>query len=301
MKKIITILLALTMVFCFAACGSNDTGAEDVDAGLANPMTEVESLEALNAEFDCVMITPTVVSVSDEQFFKVAADPEFAQYNFKANGVDCTLRFAVAGMDTDISGYWKSDDSGETVFANSDSDTSYYECDEAKLARWFTIDGQYCFMANDNGEMDYNTFDSIIGEIKAEKPVNWNDDGSFERYKALENYYQDEVSQRAIASFSVDGDHGKVYINWGNGASETYEWIMDVAFDENDNLAYSSEKRNVYKADENGVSTEEALEDGGAGYFEVKDGKLYCTGVADETLRDCVFAPMDLSATASAE
>lgn len=289
MKKITALLLALAMVFCFAACGNNGADDSDADAGMPNPMVAIDSLEALNEVFGCAMITPTVAEITDEEFYSIDGDPQLAQYNFKANGYDCTLRFAVAGMDTDISGYYKED--GTTVFQNSDSDVSSYENDEAKLIRWFTIDGQYVFCMVDNGEVEYADFDAIVKEFQSVKPVNWNSDGAFEDYKALEGYYQDETSQRAMASFSISGDHGKVYIMWGNGAEETYEWVMDVVLDENGNLVYDKEARNVYKADENGSSTEENLEYGGAGTIEVKDGKLYCTNAADETLRDCVFAP----------
>ena len=124
-KKFIALLLALAMVFCFAACGNNGADDSDVDAGMPNPMVAIDSLEALNEAFGCAMITPTVAEITDEEFYSIDGDPQLAQYNFKANGYECTLRFAVAGMDTDISGYYKED--GTTVFQNSDSDVLSYE------------------------------------------------------------------------------------------------------------------------------------------------------------------------------
>ncbi len=288
MKKIISILLILTMVFCFAGCGQKDDGGY---AGMPNPMTEVESLEALNEMYGCAMISPSVMGVSDEKYFSVDSDPDFAEYQFTVNGLPYTYRFAVAGMDVDISGYWRSDNS-ETVFQSSDAEMSYYEGDEAKLARWFTIDGQYVLMVKDNGELDYDTFDGIVQEFKSVKPVNWNDDGSFERYKALEGYYMDSA-KGVLGSFSLSGTCGRfMTMSREAGSNETYEYDIPVVFDANNNLAFEKVGITLYKSDESGITTsEEALPDGGAGVIEIQGENLVITETDVEQLKGLSFAP----------
>lgn len=294
MKKIIALILALAMVFCFAACGNK--GDEPIVGGpeVVNPMTELGSLEELNEKFGCAMISPSVMGVSDEHFFSVDANPEYAEYQFTVNGLPYTYRFAVAGMDVDISGYYVPDREG-TVFQNSDAEMSYFEGDEAKLARWFTIDGQYVLMVKDNGELDYNTFNGIVEEFKDVKPVNWNDDGSFERYKELEGYYMDVSG--AMASFSISGSCGRfMAMTLGSVPTEKYQFDMAVTFDENNNLAFDKVVITLYKSDENGVTiSEETLPDGGPGYLEYKDGTFYCNNTGVDQLKNLVFAPFSFS------
>lgn len=301
MKKFVALILVSAFVFALAGCGTKpettepDTSAvtdasETSDfASMANPVTPVESLEALNKELDSKFEQPGVMGVTDEAFSKInCGDYTLGQYDFKVNGNEYCWRFAcVAGED--ISGIY----SGEgTLFpAEPESDFEYAETDEYKAARWFTLDGQYVLSVKDNGQMSKDTFMGIASELKDAAAVGMTENEYIEYYKSLEGEYADETSKRATASVESKGKDGvEIEISWSNSASETVEWEMTAFLGETDGLlSYNDCVKKVETYDENGNETEKIEYENGEGFFTPQDGKLLWNGAADENCTGCVF------------
>lgn len=170
MKKLLAVILVFTMVFAFAACGPKEIEEQPQlpEHGIANvksPLTEYESLDALNAVLGTKLCQPGVMGVTDQAYQTITCDDyTIAEYRFAVNGYDCDFR--CAGVTTDISGIWGEDG---TIFDHEfpGGEIEYAYTDEFKAARWFNIDGQYCFALNDaEGNMENGTFEGIAEELK---------------------------------------------------------------------------------------------------------------------------------------
>ncbi len=143
MKKIMTSMLGLFLLFTFCACGSKPPEEQNAPA-MENPVTEYRSLEELNAACGTILTHPGVMGVSGERFTSIAcSDYVIAQYDFCVAGVQYTLR--TAPVTEDISGYYAD---GKSVYGEPDNDfIAYAEADNVKLARWFNTEGQFCLSA----------------------------------------------------------------------------------------------------------------------------------------------------------
>ena len=182
MKKLFPILLCLLMVLSLAACGNKeaaapedtadtevdastleDTTGADMEAGLANPWVDYDSLEEINAEVGCNLCKPAAMGVNDEHFaVGDMGEYKMAQYDFSIGGY--TYTFRCAPVTEDISGIW--DDEVMKAFAEPvGSEVETVTGAEVKAARWMTIDGQYVLSVTDNGEMDEETFAGVAGEL----------------------------------------------------------------------------------------------------------------------------------------
>ena len=168
MKKIIAILLVLAMVICFGACNKNE---KPVDPGMPNPMTEVASLDELNAAAGCYLIQPGVMGVSDEKFIVIkSGDYNVGEYQFTISGVNYTLR--AAATTEDISGVYVD---GNTAFPEVKEGIDIVETEEVKLARWFNLNGQHVLSAK--GDIDSETFAGVADEICTESGITGGENG----------------------------------------------------------------------------------------------------------------------------
>lgn len=168
MKKIIAILLVLAMVICFGACNKNE---KPVDTGMPNPMTEVASLDELNAAAGCNLVKPGVMGVSDEKFFTInCGDYTIGEYQFTVAGVNYTLR--AAATTEDISGVYVGEG---TAFPEVKEGVDIVETEEVKLARWFNLNGQHVLSAK--GDIDSETFAGVADEICYESGINGGSNG----------------------------------------------------------------------------------------------------------------------------
>ena len=172
MKKIIALMLALAMLLCLCACNKNEEPEEPVvGPGTTNPMTEVASLDEINAATGCNMEKPGVMGVSDEKFFTINADEyTIGEYRFTVAGVNYTLR--AAATTEDISGVWVGE---TTAFPEVKDGMDIVETDDMKLARWFDLNGQHVLSAV--GEIDEATFSGVADELREMSRMNGGENG----------------------------------------------------------------------------------------------------------------------------
>ena len=282
MKKITLIIAAIIMAF--TVCALSET------AQMPSPITEYDSLEALNEACGTVLCGPGVMGVTDESYVSIeCGEYVIAQYKFTVAGYSCCLRCAPTLED--ISGYWLEE---TTAFDHSDdedgSDMYYVYTADAKLAQWFNIDGQFVLQIDDNGAMDPETFDSVVTELAN---LNTSFVTAAEREAisaALAGSYTDltgncssmEIIFNEDASLSITVDRVE--------SDSTYtEWKMTAVMVEDLSICYSDCVCNLCTADENGVTELPAnlIPDG---FFVLgDDGCLYWTGAADPDCTECVF------------
>lgn len=294
MNKALALILGAVLVFAAAGC-SNDSGtaegdeaesivndiagdAEDVIgeiAGLPNPMTEVESLEALNAAAGTQLCKAPVMGVTEESFCTIAVTPVLAQYRFSINGIPYCFR-AVNGSTDDISGYYVGEG---TAFENGKNEgVIYASAETTKLARWFVGDVQYVLSATSD-TMDDILFASIAEEIAFGTGYT----APAVDYSAIIGSYADSFSQRAAADVTETDGGVIVSVHWASSANAYNQWVMRATLS-GDILSYASCDLTV--CDDDGATVETTL---GAGYFTLDGGKLLWNGAAEEDCRECVF------------
>lgn len=280
MKKVLALALALVMVFSLAACSGKN--------GLPNPMTKVASMDELSKLASCALISPE--GATDEKFFTIDTDPMIAEYQFKVDGIEYTLRFSNVDVDTDICGVYKDDG---TYFEGDTAENSYIENDDYILHRWFTVDGQYVLMVDkSDNEASWEQFDPVQKQFMDVEPVNWNSEVPFADYKAIEGSYSNDT---AYASILIRYDHVLVgtLLQLEDGTRQV--WYMDATLD-GDKLIYDKTEIEANKYNEETNETEVTfLPDGPEGYIIVKDGKLDYSECGTEELKDLVLDYMVVS------
>lgn len=166
MKKIVLLLCLLLLV----GCSKNEVnGGTNNSIGLANPMVERDSLDDVNNITHGHITKPGVPGVSEEKFFTIETEEGIiGQYDFVVNGNEYTIRFSDTIINNDISGIWiDGNPAFDDNLSNLRATGSGY-----KLARWFTVDGQYSFTAPDS--IDDTTFENIVDELTSLSSPNGN-------------------------------------------------------------------------------------------------------------------------------
>ena len=176
MKKILSVILVLSMILAAAACGKKNSGADepafgddssDVISGVPNPMTEYTSLDEINEKYGVHLHGPAAMGVNDESFFGIEGSTYgLAEYNFAIGGYEYCFR---GTQDTfeDISGL---NTGNGTAFASEiqgqPQPDAFYADDDYKSARWYIGTKQYVLTVKDGGEMDQADFETIVEELK---------------------------------------------------------------------------------------------------------------------------------------
>lgn len=291
MKRLISMLILVILTLCLTSCAGKEsanqttqqTEAEPQFAGLANPMQEYPSLEALSKEINAAIIKPQDAEIADEKFFIINGEPRLAEYRFTVDGKQCTLRTANVGVDTDISGIYVENG---TIFQDNPTETCYYETDDFKAERWFTMDGQYVFTVDDDSDWEWKQFDALCSQFMDMEPKNWDSDVPFADYLALTGYYGD--GKDSIASVDIKGNHVYVIVRY-TVDGVTYDMEVNAKLD-GGKLVYEKESR--YEEPNN---EKIQIVNDGPGYIEIQDGSLVLSGVNTEPLKGLVLAPLDLS------
>lgn len=281
MKKVFSIALTLALLL-LCVCT-----AETV--GMANPVTECDSLDELNELLGCHLQSPGVMGVEDEAYRLISTGELFdiGEYCFRVNGMHYCYRFC-ANYDDDISGVWKD---GSTVFQGQVRETEYAAADGMKLARWANVDGQYALCVTDDGAMDQAQFEGIVEEIMSSSMAPESDAfGSFETVAG--GTYFDAYSQRASAEVEeLEDGSCAITVSWANSASEACVWTMDAVPDEDGRLNYDNCTKMIVTYNEDDSESVETIYENGAGFFTVTDGTLYWNGAAEEDCMNCMFEP----------
>lgn len=263
--------------------------AENEPIGMANPLTEYSSLEEINQAAGTALVHPAVMGVTDESFFTLSGtDCVIADYDFTVVGYRWCFR-AGAIADRDISGVYIN---GAPAFAEPKAGIEYAEGEGYKLARWFTMDGQYVLAVEDHGEMEHDIFSGIAEELKDMTDPAWSEKDFEAYYAAMAGIWQDEIAQRATMTVTADGsDCVHIGIEWGNGYAETYRWTMTGRVSEDGLLYYKDCTKQIVTFAEDGTATETTVYENGEGFFSLspEDGKLYWNGAAEEECAQTVF------------
>ena len=149
MKKLLVVLCLLLLTGCSKA-------------NVKNPMIAKESLDEVNEIMHGHLCQPPVMGISNETFFIVETkDGNIGEYNFEINGTSYTIRFSDTIVDKDISGIWID---GNPAFNDDITEDAPVVGAGYRLSRWFTTDGQYCFIAPDT--LDEEQFAAICNEMQ---------------------------------------------------------------------------------------------------------------------------------------
>ncbi|MBR2578061.1 MAG: hypothetical protein IKE38_03925 [Erysipelotrichaceae bacterium] len=274
-KRLLKTLL-ITVVFLFNVSCSKLTVMID---RVTEPKTEYETLEEINETAGTCLVRLPVNGISDERYYMTADD--IAEYDFTFNGLSCCFR-ASKTLNKDISGV-RID--GDPAFVDMSEDMSVnFEDKNLKIGRFTVKDVQYSLSFEDGGNLSYSDFAGILADARDTiSQIVFS-----EEIKGLIGMYYDSYSMRAHAEISlVDNSDLVVDVQWSDSAYEYEEWIMFVRYD-GERLNYDDSIHISVVQTYNG---EEAVpyDDGGSGYFEIIDGRLYWTGSGDPNTEQCVF------------
>lgn len=151
MKKLLLVLCIFLLVGC-----------SNKNANVQNPMTSRKSLEEVNEITHGHIPSPAVMGVTQEGFYTIETkEGIIGEYDFVLNDMGYTIRFSDTITKADISGVYIN---GKPAFAEDYNDVRA-SGEGYKLARWFTVDGQYVFMAPDT--VSDELFDSMLNELSS--------------------------------------------------------------------------------------------------------------------------------------
>lgn len=281
MKRLVVLLFAA--LFLIGCCA-------EMSVGMPNPMTEYDSLAELNEAAGTFLCRPAVMGVTDEVFFTIACNEyTIAEYRFSINGYACNFR--CAPTTEDISGIYIN---AEPAFNKEfDGEIQYVDGEGMHIARWFDINGQYCFALEDpDGLMDAETFHLICDELKDITNPGMNEAETAAYFEELSGEYEDAYSLRAHATVTADGTGACVEVYWANSAFEYVKWTMNIVLGEDGLLYYNDCICEQINTDEDGNDTTQILYEDGEGYFSEVDGTLYWNGAEDPDCTECTFEPV---------
>ena len=129
MKKLLIIL----SLFLLVGCSSNT---------VENPMLPKNSLDEINEITHGSIHKPGVMGITQEGFYIIESkEGNIAEYDFVLNDIGYTIRFSDTIVKKDISGIYID---GKPAFDEDIVNNTRTEGEGYYIARWFTVDGQYC-------------------------------------------------------------------------------------------------------------------------------------------------------------
>lgn len=280
MRKTLSIIISVCLILSLCACGNNTNNNEAV--GMPNPIKECASLQEINDALGCKLTHPGVMGVTDEKFLLYeTSEYTMAEYKFSVNGYEYSFRCApIAYMD--ISGYYIN---GKLAFNEETSNYVEFSGDgNAKLSRWFTLDGQYVLCVKDKGQMQQDTFENITNELM-EMTFTWLTPSEIsELFKGMAGNYQDTYSQRATMTVTDKGGYAQMNVHWANSSDEYYEWNMTCHISEDGLIYYNDGSLKEVKGTNETIKYTDAY-----GYFSYSGTELYWIGAVDSDCRECCF------------
>lgn len=282
MKKILFILLTVLISLSFASCSnkqeeSNEKVEEEGLIGMPNPMKECSSLDEINKIAGTHIVIPSSINASNLKYFTINND--LAEVRFTLDNLEWTIRGS-KNVDMDISGI--ADENN--VFESGQDGVVYLN--DYYIDRIFVDDFQYTTVVKNQNNYDVETFSNHVFNIdkslRAASDIN-----------GIAGMYQDSTSQRASLEILKFGDLYDLTVTWPSSASEVTYYYISGNYEKN-KITYGGEQIVTYQYDENGEETPiDSTATNNLGYFEIKDGKLYWTGAAQDQCKTCVFEKIE--------
>lgn len=281
MKKLIYLLLVLLLGICVCSCSSNSKQIEEPtdepSIGMPNPIKQYDSIEDINKKTGVNMIIPPSVPATDVVYSTI--NDEIAQIDFKLDNHDWTIRGSKI-VDQDISGIHD-----ENNQFTSGEDFGLY-LNDYYIDRFFKEGFQFTIVLNTGGEYyDESLFSGYAFDLETALK-NASDPNH------IAGSYVDSVSQRATMNILKFDDLYDITVIWPDSASKETQWYISASLKDG-KLVYGGEQIMIYEFDENG--NEEFIdskESNYAGYFEIKDEKIYWTGAEQDQCKECIFEKM---------
>jgi len=281
MKKIITILMALIMIFSLAACGEKKEEKKDepVISGVPNPNVSYNSLEEINKIVGCKLAGTGAMGTSDESYTVISE--KIAQYCFTIGGAEYTYR--AAKTTDDICGIYYNEGTAFSAIEPAEKLT-VLALGEGMVGRWFDGEMQYSLYkdCSKTGELDQEGFTGICADYVAQTCE------VGDNINKISGFFTDSTSQRATAEVLSFGNHAWINITWGSSVSEADDWIMDVEYKDG-RYVYSDGAHTRSNFDEKGEATTEIIAEKLEGYFEPVENGFAWTGASEEDVKGCVF------------
>ena len=147
MKKLLIIL----SLFLLVGCSSK----------VENPILPKNSLDEINEIAHGNIRKPGVMGITQEGFYIIESkEGNIAEYDFVLKDIGYTIRFSDTIVKKDISGIYID---GKPAFDEDIVNNTKAEGEGYFIARWFTTDGQYCFIAPDTIHPDL--FTALLDEV----------------------------------------------------------------------------------------------------------------------------------------
>lgn len=282
MKKLLFILLTVLISLSFVSCSKkqeepNEEVEEEGLIGMPNPMKEYSSLDQINGIAGTHIVIPSSINASDFKYFTINND--LAEVRFTLDNLEWTIRGS-KNVDMDISGI-----ADENNVFESGQDGAVY-LNDYYIDRIFVEGFQYTTVVKNENNYDVEIFSNHIFDIdkalRAASDIN-----------GIAGLYQDSTSQRASLEILKFGDLYDLTVTWASSASEVTYYYISGNYEDN-KITYGGEQIAIYQYDENGEETFiDSTATNNLGYFEIKDGKLYWTGAAQDQCKTCVFEKIE--------
>ena len=151
MRKTTIIIAALCVCLCVLGCGcgssssqtdqpsADQSSTETGNASMPNPMTQVGSVEELDAQTGLSLIVPT--DATDVSCYIIeSGDDDLAEVMFTLDGVEYTSRQQICSQTTDISGmYYTWEKTADETYEGKTYTVSFIEGQQG-IVSWY--DGQ---------------------------------------------------------------------------------------------------------------------------------------------------------------
>ncbi len=286
MKKTLSLLLVVIMIFTLAfamtACGEK----EEQEAGMPNPMVEYSSLDEINDACGCSLVKPDRDVLTDEKYFVIDCEGyKIAEYQFTIDRTPFSFRYA--DTSEDISGIY---DGENTIFAKSEGDDTVMT-DTYKASRWFS-EGQYCLATTEPGDISNDSFKELADKMKEKSgAVDWS-----ETYAMLEGDWQDTFSERCTMTLKNEGEYMDITVHWGDSYASYAQWDMTAVAYDDGTLNYSDCKESYITMNEDGdiVSNEtKKIDPNGYFVYNAEDKILSWEGASEDSCKDCRFKKIE--------
>ena len=279
MKKLLSVLLIVLLATMAVSCSTDKKQEEEKSeevVGMPNPIKEYDSLDKINEITGVHIVIPSSIPVTDVKYTTI--NDEAAQVIFTLDDHKWTLRGS-KNVNEDLSGIHDENN----VFEPGQDGAVYLN--DYLIDRLFVEGIQYSIVVSEAAGYDTMAFSDYTFEMERALEKASDSDG-------IAGDYQDATSQRATMEITKYEGVYDITVRWPSSATEETQWYMSGKL-EKDKITYAGEDISTWVFDENGSEEcTSSTASNNLGYFEIKDGKLYWTGAAQDECKACVFEKM---------